>query len=168
MILPFVRVLFRARPRRSAPRTGDHWGRGNRSRVRLQSQQVFQQFAQSCRKSIPFCHYSQFTATSVAVLESFRTNGNKCEMASVRKRTWNTAKGPKSAWVVAYMHKGKQHLKTFPTKRDAVAWRAEMQTEVKRGIHTPATTSITVATAGALWLAQAETDALEASTLAQY
>ena len=89
-------------------------------------------------------------------------------MASVRKRTWNTAKGPKSAWVVAYMHKGKQHLKTFPTKRDAVAWRAEMQTEVKRGIHTPATTSITVATAGALWLAQAETDALEASTLAQY
>ena len=54
-------------------------------------------------------------------------------MASVRKRTWKNAKGPKSAWVVAYMHKGKQHLKTFATKREAVAWRAEMQTEVTQG-----------------------------------
>jgi integrase len=87
-------------------------------------------------------------------------------MASVRKRTWTTTKGiEKSAFVVAYTHKGKQHLKTFPTKREATAWRAEMQHEVKEGIHTPATASITVAEAGAAWLAQAETDGLEASTV---
>ena len=89
-------------------------------------------------------------------------------MASVRKRTWKNAKGPKSAWVVAYMHKGKQHLKTFATKREAIAWRAEMQTEIKHGIHTPARVSITVAEAGARWLAQAQNDGLEPSTIAQY
>jgi integrase len=89
-------------------------------------------------------------------------------MASVRKRTWQTKAGEKSAFVVAYTHKGKQHLKTFRTKREATAWRAEMQHEVKEGIHTPATASITVAEAGALWLAQAEIDDCEASTVMQY
>jgi integrase len=89
-------------------------------------------------------------------------------MASVRKRTWNTKTGPKSAWVVSYMHNGKQHLKTFSKKKMADAWRAEMQTEQKRGVHTPASTSITVAEAGARWLAQAEADALEPSTVQQY
>jgi integrase len=89
-------------------------------------------------------------------------------MASVRKRTWQTKTGERTAWVVAYTHKGKQHLKTLPTKREATAWRAEMQHEVKEGIHTPATASITVAEAGALWLAQAEVDGLEAATVMQY
>jgi integrase len=89
-------------------------------------------------------------------------------MASVRKRTWQTKKGEKTAWVVAYTHKGKQRLKTFPSKRAATDWRAELQLEVKRGVHTPASASITVGEAGALWLAQAETDGLEASTVMQY
>ena len=90
-------------------------------------------------------------------------------MASVRKRAWVTSKGvEKTAWVVDYTHKGKQHIKTFPTKREATAWRADMQHEVKEGIHTPATTSITVAEAGAAWFAQAEMDGLEASTVMQY
>jgi integrase len=69
---------------------------------------------------------------------------------------------------VAYAHRGKQHLKTFATKRAAEAWRAETLTEQKRGIHTPASTSITVAQAGAKWLEQAEADGLEPSTIAQY
>jgi len=90
-------------------------------------------------------------------------------MASVRKRAWVTSKGvEKTAWLVDYTHKGKQHIKTFPTKREATAWRADMQHEVKEGIHTPATTSITVAEAGAAWFAQAEMDGLEASTVMQY
>ena len=90
-------------------------------------------------------------------------------MASVRKRAWVTSKGvEKTAWVVDYTHKGKQHIKTFPTKREAVAWRADMQHEVKQGTHTPASKSITVAAAGALWLSQAENDGLEASTVMQY
>src|SRR5262249_17480352 len=90
-------------------------------------------------------------------------------MASVRKRVWTTSKGAeKTAWVVAYMHNGKQHIKTFPRQKDAKAWRAEMQHEVKRGVHTPASTSITVTDAGALWLKQAENDGLEAATVLQY
>jgi integrase len=89
-------------------------------------------------------------------------------MASIRKRTWQSKSGEKSAWVVAYAHRGKQHLKTFATKRAAEAWRAETLTEQKRGIHTPASTSITVAQAGAKWLEQAEADGLEPSTIAQY
>ena len=89
-------------------------------------------------------------------------------MASVRKRTWNTKTGEKSAWVVAYMHKGKQHLKTFPSKREATAWRAEMQTEQKKGIHTPASVSITVSEAAGRWLDQAMNDGLERSTVVGY
>ena len=89
-------------------------------------------------------------------------------MASVRKRTWSTKTGEKSAWVVAYTHKGKQHLKTFPSKREATAWRAEMQTEQKKGIHTPASVSITVSEAAGRWLDQAMNDGLERSTVVGY
>src|SRR6516165_9849427 len=90
-------------------------------------------------------------------------------MASIRKRAWVTSKGiEKTAWVVDYTLKGKQHIKTFPTKRAATDWRTEMQHEVKRGTHTPASKSITVAEAGGRWIEQAETDGLEASTVLQY
>jgi integrase len=89
-------------------------------------------------------------------------------MASIRKRTWNTAKGEKSAWVVAYLHNGKQHIKTFPTKKAAVEWRGEMTVEKGRGLHVPASTSITVADAATRWLAQAQNDGLEPSTTAAY
>jgi hypothetical protein len=62
-------------------------------------------------------------------------------MASIRKRTWSTAKGERSAWIVAYRYKGadgkrKQHIKTFDTKKAAVEWRASMTVEVGKGIHT--------------------------------
>ena len=78
------------------------------------------------------------------------------------------AKGERSAWVVSYAHNGRQHLKTFKTKKAAVDWRAEMTVEKGRGIHTPASTSITVADAAARWLAQAQDDELEPSTIAGY
>jgi integrase len=90
-------------------------------------------------------------------------------MASIRKRTWTTSAGlPKTAWLVDYTHQKKQHIKTFPTKRAADEWRAQMQHEVSRGTHTPASRSITVAEAGRKWIEQAETDGLEASTVMQY
>jgi|SRR6516165_152584 len=90
-------------------------------------------------------------------------------MASVRKRTWQTARGEaREAWVVAYQHKGKQHLKTFKTKREATAWRADTQVEIKRGTHTPASKSPTVAEAGNAWLEQARVDGLERATILTY
>ena len=90
-------------------------------------------------------------------------------MASVRKRTWLTSNGePRERWVVAYQHKNRQHLKTFATKREAVAWRAQMQVEVKRGTHTPSSQSPTVAQAGQQWLDQATVDGLERATIEVY
>jgi integrase len=89
-------------------------------------------------------------------------------MASIRKRTWGKPGSEKSAWVVAYMHKGRQHIKTFPTKTAATAWRAEMTVDRAKGVHVPALTSILVADAAARWLEQAQNDGLEPSTIAAY
>ena len=90
-------------------------------------------------------------------------------MATVRKRTWKTGGEVKTAWVADYFDQdGKRHLKTFKAQRAAKAWLAKTQHEVSQGTHTPESTSITVAEAGEAWIAQAETDGLERSTIRQY
>jgi integrase len=90
-------------------------------------------------------------------------------MASIRKRTWHNKTGEQTAWVADYFDQhGKRHIETFKTQREAKAFLAETQHEVKQGIHTPASASITVAEAGELWIEQADTDGLEASTVRQY
>src|SRR3954464_14955820 len=90
-------------------------------------------------------------------------------MASVRKRTWTTGGKVKTVWVADYFDQaGKRRLKTFETKKAADAWLVNARHEVSRGVHTPASVSITVAEAGDLWLSQGETDGLEGSTLMQY
>jgi integrase len=91
-------------------------------------------------------------------------------MASVRKRSWTTAKGEqKSAWVADYFdqHK-KRHIETFPTQKAAKAWLVEAQGEVSRGIHTPERNSITLAEAAELWLERGKAEGLERSTLRSY
>jgi integrase len=90
-------------------------------------------------------------------------------MMSVRKRTWETGGIAKSAWVADYSdQEGKRRQKTFATRKAAVAWLVETHHDVGRGVHTPSSTSITIAEAGELWLAQGAADGLERSTLAQY
>ena len=90
-------------------------------------------------------------------------------MAKVRKRTWESKGGKRNAWIADYTDQaGKRHIKTFPTQTAAKTWLIETQHEVKQGVHTPVRTSITVAEAGETWIAQAETDGLEASTVLQY
>jgi integrase len=90
-------------------------------------------------------------------------------MAKVRKRTWQNKKGEQTAWIADYFDQaGKRHIKTFDTKREATAWLAETQVEVRQGVHTPTSASITVAEAGEQWIEQADADGLEASTVAQY
>src|SRR6516225_5240635 len=90
-------------------------------------------------------------------------------MAKVRKRVWINKKGGHTAWVADYFDQGgKRHIKTFATKREASAWLVATQNEVKQGIHTPESTSITVAEAAVLWLEKGALEKLERSTLRQY
>jgi integrase len=69
---------------------------------------------------------------------------------SVKERKWTTKQGEtKSAWVVRYADgSGKWRLKTFDRKRDADAYEAQTKVDVRKGVHTPESASITVAEAG--------------------
>jgi integrase len=90
-------------------------------------------------------------------------------MASIRKRKWNDKHGvEQTAWVVDYFDQsGSRRLKTFRTKKEAEDWRNTAVMEVKQGIHTPASSSKTVAEAWALWIAHCEAEDLERSTIRQ-
>jgi integrase len=96
-------------------------------------------------------------------------------MASVRKRTYHKGSpGERQVWIVDYFSpdqksgKPKRHIETFKLQRAAKARLGEVASEVEKGIHTPKRESVTVAEAGDLWLAQAENDKLERSTVRQY
>ena len=90
------------------------------------------------------------------------------DLASVRKREWTSPKGEaKSAWVVDYLDQvGKRRLKTFARKKEAEAYVATAVVEVRSGLHTPDSQSITVAEATKLWLSSC--GALERTTLDSY
>jgi integrase len=89
---------------------------------------------------------------------------------SVRKRTWTTASGEQcSTWVVAYSDQaGKRRLKSFARKREADAYQSEIGAELRSGVHTPDSQSVTIAEAGRLWLQTSEAAGLERSTVEQY
>lgn len=90
-------------------------------------------------------------------------------MAKIRKRTWTNKDGEQEAWIVDYKdQRGERHIKTFGTRKEADAWRIETEGDVKRGTHTPASGSPTVAEAGEAWINQAETDGLDRATRRQY
>jgi integrase len=89
---------------------------------------------------------------------------------SVRKRTWKNRNGEISeAWVVTYTDQhGKRHLQTFKSKKDAVAYEAAVKVDVRKGLHTPHSDSITVREAGERWLRNCEADGHERATLNEY
>jgi integrase len=87
---------------------------------------------------------------------------------SIKKRKWRTPKTgeERESWIVDYVDQyGKRHIKTFKTNKAALAWATEAHYEVKQGVHTPATASITVAEAAELWIAHGEAEGLEYSTI---
>jgi integrase len=89
-------------------------------------------------------------------------------MASIRKRTWTSKGIEKSAWVVDYFDQtGVKRRKTFATKKAAVDWSTTALHEVKQGIHTPASLSVTISRAGELWVDECEAEGLERSTIRQ-
>ena len=90
-------------------------------------------------------------------------------MASIRRRRWTHRGESKSAWVADYVDQsGTRRLKTFPAKKAADAFLVTARHEVRSGLHTPDSVSITVAKAAELWLSHAESEGLERSTIAQY
>ncbi len=89
---------------------------------------------------------------------------------SVRKREWKTEKGDtRIAWVVDYTDQsGARHIKTFKRKKDADVWSSKTSVQILEGTHVADSVSITVGEAGDLWIAEAEADDLERSTIMQY
>jgi integrase len=89
---------------------------------------------------------------------------------SVRKRTWTNSIGePNEAWVVDYVDQaGKRRLKTFARKKDATAFTATATVEIRHGVHTPDSSSITVAAAAGKWLDSCRARGLERSTIDAY
>lgn len=76
---------------------------------------------------------------------------------------------PREAWVVDYIDQdGKRRLKTYATKKEASENSHQIGVDVRTGIHTPESKSITVARAGDDWVAQVQNEGRERSTLAQY
>jgi integrase len=89
---------------------------------------------------------------------------------SVRKRKWKSPTGEeKEAWVVSYTdQRGKRRLKTFERKKDADSFEATAKVEIKAGIHTADSVSVTVAEAGKRWLAVCTNAGLERTTIDAY
>jgi integrase len=88
-------------------------------------------------------------------------------MASIRKRKFGPNK-EHVAYIVDYRDQhGKRHLKTFPNKKAAEAWRVNALHEVQQGVHTAASVSKTVEEAWRLWLADCEANNLEFGTIRQ-
>jgi integrase len=89
---------------------------------------------------------------------------------SVRKRTWTSPKGEhKEAWVVDYVdQKGRRHIKTFAKKKQADAYHATAAVEVRQGLHTADSDSLTVIQAGEHWIRRCETNGLVRATVTEY
>src|SRR3981081_139089 len=89
---------------------------------------------------------------------------------SVRKRTWQTAAAEARQAGLCYYtgQSGKRHVKTFARKKDADAFIAKAKVEVREGVHTADSDSVTVAEAAGLWLKNAAARGLERATLESY
>ena len=89
---------------------------------------------------------------------------------SVRKRIWKTAAGEeRQAWLCDYTgQSGKRHVKTFARKKEADAYIAKAKVEVREGVHTADSDSVTIREAANLWLTTGAARGLERATLAAY
>ena len=89
---------------------------------------------------------------------------------SVRKRRWKTSKGEvREAWIVDYIDQdGDRHIETFERKKDADAYHDTVRVDVRKGIHTAPSKSVTVAEAADDWLDYVRAEKRERSTITQY
>jgi integrase len=79
-------------------------------------------------------------------------------MASVRKRQWQNASGqPSIRWAVDFLDaQGKRQRKQFETRREADAFRVEIEGQLRAGTYRPDAARITVKEAAELFLAHCE------------
>jgi integrase len=89
---------------------------------------------------------------------------------SVRKRAWTTRKGEvREAWIVDYCDaQGDRHIETFDRKKDADARHDAVRVDVRKGVHTATSKSITIADAAENWIKRVQLNNRERSTIAQY
>jgi integrase len=93
---------------------------------------------------------------------------------AVRKRNWRKPNGEiGEAWVADYKANGKRHIKTFQTRKEAVAFCNKAGVEISEGRHVADSVSITVADAAAIWiktveLGRGDNPPAEHSTLRRY
>jgi integrase len=89
---------------------------------------------------------------------------------SVRRRTWTNGDGSQGeAWIVVYRdHAGTRRTKSFDKKREADAYHKEVWVDVRKGIHTADSASVTVAEAGRQWVEGSISAGLERATVDGY
>ena len=89
---------------------------------------------------------------------------------AVRKRKWVTKAGEaREAWIVDYVDQhGRRHIKTCKRKRDADRFADQTGVDVRAGVHTPESSSITLATAAADWIKAVELNGRERGTVVMY
>ncbi|MDJ0979248.1 MAG: tyrosine-type recombinase/integrase [Erythrobacter sp.] len=89
---------------------------------------------------------------------------------AIRKREWTAPNGTeKQAWLVDYRDQaGKRRFKQFARKKDAEAYELSAQSEVRAGVHTADSASITVGQAADNWLASVRALDREPTTVAAY
>src|ERR1700730_12370372 len=87
---------------------------------------------------------------------------------SVRKRCWKNSSGETKETLIADYKDatGRRRLKTFARKKAAVAYHSQANAEVRAGVHTPDSESVTVAEASKLWLISGSE--LERTTVVSY
>src|SRR6478672_5467017 len=89
-------------------------------------------------------------------------------MASIRKRTWMSRGVEHTAWICDYHDQnGRRHIQTFTTKKQADQFAITALHQVKEGIHTAASASVTIAEAFARWITDCEANGLERGTIVQ-
>lgn len=142
-----------------------------RKRVWFTSVQVRARAEELAREAGHADWKQQKAAANTSLLEALRLTQDKtADRRNVAAAAIALKKyPPQEAWVVDYAtKKGGRHIRTFNKKREADEFAATARIEVRHGIHTPSSKSITIAEAGKLWLATCEKNKLERTTVDGY
>jgi integrase len=133
------------------------------AQVRAKAEELAQEAGQA--------DWDSFKAAAAAELaEALRiAQDKKADQRKVARATLTLRQfPPQEAWIVDYATKDGRTIKTFARKKEADEYAATAKVEVMQGIHTPSSKSITVAEAGKLWIATAEKNKLERTTIDGY